>query len=511
MVDIFENDIKQRTINDSIHSHIRITALENEILKTPAMNRLHNIRSLALANLVFPGATGTRFAHSVGTMHLASKITIQILSSINRRGLYGKLFPGLNNGSDQLRILQATRLAALLHDVGHGPFSHTTENFMLALIRKDNIEYGEYKKLFHQERSETRNYVHEYYSIRIIEKLFEIEGIRNNDLSISPDDVTCLLARSDSKSEIFSTQETVDLFRKIISSEIDADRMDYIMRDSTYTGARFGNVDYERLISCMEVFETSNRSYEIAFNEKALGTIEAFIDSRYKNYKWVVRHHLMVSFDQLIRYGIYDLINTSDLDLSEFHWSEYMKGKMTDSTINSMILENAVEENTICRSLIDRRYAPTSLFKGRNEKYVKFEKEINDASGISGGEKSAISAISSYIQKINAALVDPEIDDGIPRIIVRGKPAIILASTSGPTPFSEESRANGIYIFDDSRLRKMEEISSYFKSLNNEWTNFRPYYISFLVPGETKDRYLKDGFFDEVWLSLIHEITKQES
>ena len=65
------------------------------------------------------------------------------LSSINRRGLYGKLFPGLNNGSDQLRILQATRLAALLHDVGHGPFSHTTENFMLALIRKDNIEYGE--------------------------------------------------------------------------------------------------------------------------------------------------------------------------------------------------------------------------------------------------------------------------------------------------------------------------------------------------------------------------------
>ena len=176
-----------------------------------------------------------------------------------------------------------------------------------------------------------------------------------------------------------------------------------------------------------------------------------------------------------------------------------------------MILENAVEENTICRSLIDRRYAPTSLFKGRNEKYVKFEKEINDASGISGGKKSAISAISSYIQKINAALVDPDIDDGIPRIIVRGTPAIILASTSGPTPFSEESRGNGIYIFDDSGLRKMEEISSYFKSLNNEWTNFRPYYISFLVPGETKDRYLKDDFFDEVWLSLIHEITGRES
>ena len=239
MVDIFENEIKQRTINDSIHSHIRITALENEILKTPAMNRLHNIRSLALANLVFPGATGTRFAHSLGTMHLASKMTTQILSSINRRGLYSKLFPGLNNGSDQLRILQATRLAALLHDVGHGPLSHTTENFMLALIRKDSIEYSEYKKLFHHETDETRNYVHEYYSIKIIEKLFEIEGIRNNDLSISAYDVTCLLARSDSRSEIFSTQETVDLFRKIISSEIDADRMDYIMRDSTYTGARF--------------------------------------------------------------------------------------------------------------------------------------------------------------------------------------------------------------------------------------------------------------------------------
>ena len=342
MVDIFENEIKQRTINDSIHSHIRITELENEILKTPAINRLHNIRSLALANLVFPGATGTRFAHSIGTMYLSSKMTTQILSSINRKGLYNELFPKLNKGSDQLRILQATRLAALLHDVGHGPFSHTTENFMLALIRKNGNEYNEYKKLFNQESSETRNYVHEYYSIKIIDKLFEIEGINNNDLSVSAADVTCLLSRSDSKSEIFSTQETVDLFRKIISSEIDADRMDYIMRDSTYTGARFGNVDYERLISCMEVFETGNRSYEIAFNEKALGTIEAFIDSRYKNYKWVVRHHLMVSFDQLIRYGIYDLLNTGELDLSVFHWSEFMKGKMTDSTISSMVLENAV-------------------------------------------------------------------------------------------------------------------------------------------------------------------------
>ncbi len=509
MLKIFESENKQRTIIDPVHSHIRISAVENEILKMPAMNRLHDIRSLSLADLVFPGATASRFSHSLGTMKLASDMCEQILASISRKGLFSSIFKDQKDSDREwVRIIQTVRIAALMHDIGHGPYSHSTESFMHALLSRNVSETEEFEQLFPDAKKSNSSHVHEYFSIKIIEKILAEPELVSSGTEIEARDVTCLLSRNMKPSALFSTTQALLLFRKIISSEIDADRMDYVLRDSLYTGARFGEIDSERIISSIEIVEQNSGQFSLGFQEKALGNIEDFIDSRYKMYKWVVRHHLMASFDQLLRFTIYDLLSEGKLKLEMFHWTRFLHGRSSDSSISSLIHEEAVERNLLCRSLLDRRYAPVSLFKGRSDAYSNFEQEIGKKISLTHRKMDPETAISDYIRRINAPLSDPEIEDGIPRIEIGNKPAVILALSNPIPPFESGDALGGVNIFDGIKLRSMGEVSSYFTSLNNEWNNFKPYYISFLIPGEKKADYSSQRIIDQVQSGLSDVIAE---
>lgn len=182
-------------IRDPVHGYIKLDDFAQALIGTPQMQRLRWIKQLGLANLVYPGANHTRFEHSLGAYHLARVL------------------------SDHLGLDEEERLlvgaAALLHDVGHGPLSHATEAAISPYLRQEHENVIDLLR-----KSELR----------------EVLGQRG----LHPQ-------------EIQSTINGNNRLGQIVSSEIDADRMDYLIRDSHYTGVAYGVIDHLRLIKMMKV------------------------------------------------------------------------------------------------------------------------------------------------------------------------------------------------------------------------------------------------------------------
>ncbi|HEX7032006.1 MAG TPA: HD domain-containing protein [Nitrososphaera sp.] len=223
-------------ITDPVHRYIRFSQVEKDIIDTPAFQRLRRIRQLAGAHLVYPSAQHSRFEHSLGAMHIA--------------GLAGEAL--LAKGYiDHAETVQDLRLAALLHDVGHGPFSHLFEEV---------LEYG-------------CNTTHEEMGRKIIMET-EIVDILNSYGHNA--EVVCRLSFGQSK---------VNFMNEIISGALSADIMDYLPRDGLFTGAEYAKVDYHRLVSSLEVYK--NR---LAINKSALNSLESMLISRYEMFKAVYFH-----------------------------------------------------------------------------------------------------------------------------------------------------------------------------------------------------------------------------
>lgn len=223
-------------ITDPVHRYIRFSQVEKEVIDSPAFQRLRRIRQLAGAHLVYPSAQHSRFEHSLGAMHVA--------------GLAGETLLGKGH-IDHAEAVQDLRLAALLHDIGHGPFSHLFEEV---------LEYG-------------CNTTHEEMGKRIIMQ-GEISDIL--DRHGHSTDLVCRLSFGQSK---------VNFMNEIISGGLSADIMDYLPRDGLFTGAEYAKVDYHRLLSSLEVSKS-----RLALNRSALNSLESMLISRYEMFKAVYFH-----------------------------------------------------------------------------------------------------------------------------------------------------------------------------------------------------------------------------
>lgn len=262
---------KLYSFRDPVHGFIDFNQLEWDIINSSPFQRLRRIRQLAWTDLVYPGAMHTRFEHSLGVCHVATKLYNAII--VNDRDILSSEYNFNGAGIDRQR--QIIRLAALMHDLGHGPFSHAAE------------EVFPFK--------DSRRYVHEEYSASIglyaFKDILQNHSFNKNNFGISIDEVTDFFSPS-------SANTSSILWREIISGQMDADRMDYLLRDSYHAGVSYGRYDLDRVINTICLCEESELGgHLVGVHEDGIHAVEGLLIARYMMFTQVYFHKTRVIFD----------------------------------------------------------------------------------------------------------------------------------------------------------------------------------------------------------------------
>lgn len=250
---------KKKIFNDPVYGFVTIPSdLIFDIIEHPFFQRLRRIKQLGLTDLVYPGALHTRFHHALGAMHLMGTA----LDNLRNKG---------HEISDQ--EYQAMLIAILLHDIGHGPFSHALEYCLLPGIK------------------------HEHLSVILMNHLNQEF---NGELTLAI--------------KIFNDQYERKFFHDLISSQLDIDRLDYLKRDSFFTGVSEGTIGANRIIKMLDI-----KNDHIVVEEKAIYSIENFLNARRLMYWQVYLHKTTVSAEKMI---IQIIRRAKDLkDLGVYHFA----------------------------------------------------------------------------------------------------------------------------------------------------------------------------------------------
>ncbi|WP_413583320.1 HD domain-containing protein [Bdellovibrio sp. HCB288] len=281
-------------IRDPIHGSIYYAEPEVAILDTAEYQRLRAIKQLGFSEMSFPGATHNRYLHSVGVAHMVGRVFDSIF----------RIYP-FSKPSVKTRLRQTVRLAALLHDVGHGPLSHTTETVMPALSELEIKVYDEEQKwgdAAHTVMYKNRRANHEDYTIKYVTDSNISETIKKNFSDIDPIYIACLIDKALHCPDDFFIDNGVDfrpILSQLVSSEIDADRMDYLERDSYFCGTNYGKIDSHWLIQNMTFHRVDDKLY-LALNRRALYSFDDFLISRHHMHLMVYGHHKSIIYEEML-------------------------------------------------------------------------------------------------------------------------------------------------------------------------------------------------------------------
>ncbi len=266
-------------INDPVHGSIHLSELECEIISTDVFQRLHNIKQLGLGVSVYPGANYSRFSHSLGACHIAGRI----VDAITR------------NTQEIIKPeeKQLYRLGGLLHDIGHYPFSHSFEH----AAKK---HYAPAKKLLAdgEDRGDFKD--HEKMGGVIIEKSKEIQSILKKH-GISTEKVTNVFLRRDPGT-----------LTAILSSDLDCDRLDYLMRTAHHAGLPYGNIDLDYLVNNITLDNEKN----VCLNKRALRAADHLLLSRYYDYAQLPFHKTVAALELSFEAIITEFLKNGRLDFS---------------------------------------------------------------------------------------------------------------------------------------------------------------------------------------------------
>ncbi|HLQ07307.1 MAG TPA: HD domain-containing protein [Nitrososphaerales archaeon] len=334
-------------IRDPVHGYVKVTEIERELIDSPFIQRLRRIHQLAGAYLVYPGAIHTRFEHVVGAMHVAGQIAEALVAA---------------NHLDA-DMVQEVRVAALLHDVGHGPFSHMYEEVI----------------------SEKEATSHEEISQRIITETTIRDTLNRNGLS----------PKKMSDFAVGRQRSKPPFMNEVIAGSLSADMMDYLPRDSYFTGVEYGKVDAQRVIDSLHVAEG-----HLVIDDAALNAFEVMLLARYEMFKAVYFHRtvraaeLMLVRSMKLADNVLGLTDLSDLE-------KYLE--LTDE----VVLHNLV---TLESSKPDLKEAKRLALDFRDRRLVKcvFEKFVQRRERTVGQIFADEDARDNIVSEIAAAAhVDP--------------------------------------------------------------------------------------------------------
>ncbi|MCV0410826.1 HD domain-containing protein [Nitrosopumilus sp.] len=267
-------------IIDPIHDFIRVYEHELSIIDNPIFQRLRRIRQLSGAHLTYPAAQHTRFEHSLGVMHIAS----QAGNALNEKGILK---------SDDIEIL---RLSGLLHDIGHGPFSHLFEEII-----------------------QEKKFSHEDFGKKIILKSEIGDNLSKNGYDKK---LVTKIAFGDSKFQYLN---------EIVSGALSADMMDYLLRDGYFTGAEHAKIDHKRITQSLDVHKK-----KLSLERSALYSFESMMHSRYQMFKAVYFHKTVRAAEVMLLEAL--RLSDDEFGFTTFNLTEFVN--LTDEYILSTLISS---------------------------------------------------------------------------------------------------------------------------------------------------------------------------
>ena len=288
----------QYTIRDSLYGSVPLLPAAYKTLDTRLFQRLKHLKQLGPAYLVYPGATHTRFSHSVGVYHLA-RLALQHLTA---------------QADIEPEVGRATLAAALLHDIGHFPFSHVLDDLSMHGKRLSHTELG----------------------VDLVQSDGELQSVLRDDWEVNSALVLDIMSGT-------PNPRIPRFLYTLTDGPMDVDKLDYLNRDSHHSGAPYGRIEVQRLIECLAVDPTTG---ELVITEPGVGTVESVVFAKYLMFRYVYWHHTSRIAGAMINRAVLDcLLALGVTELSVRHPLVHRVCMATDATLGEELRSMLHEAN----------------------------------------------------------------------------------------------------------------------------------------------------------------------
>ena len=425
---------------DPIHGFIEVTEQELKIINSAPFQRLRNIRQLATTYLVYHGAEHTRFGHSIGVMHLTSRVFDSVISKN----------PNLFSNDDKENekkvkwYRQLLRLIGLTHDLGHAPFSHASEELF-----EQGMEHEDYTKLIICE-TEIAGYIRE-----IGEQYKQQFG---DGFDITPELVWMIYEGKDVTNERFIFPDFMFL-KSFMDGELDCDKMDYLLRDSLYCGVTYGKYDLNRFVSTLTAYK-QEKLIQLAIERGGVQALEEFVLARYFMFIQVYFHKTRRYLDKALVKSLKAILPGEKYPKDIHEYLKWDDTKVLNLFANS---DNTDVDNFRNRSIMtcvfeSKAHAGSAEKKNANLIFRLLKKEFRDQVLYDSVDKAA--------HKLRPVLLDANDESGKGIMILDEKTglttnimeeSIILKSLINPISISRIYADRDV---KDDILKRIDEINN---------------------------------------------------